>query len=601
MAAIKKDTRSHSDKTVLHSNPGKNFYFLVCILFILTFFYFLLAASHVPAFQEEQFLFLFSGEYFKGFLAKPGGLIEYAGRFLMQFYAIPALASLELALILVFPGILMHTILKKINPGQLLLVPLSLLPSVFLILMQNQYYHLMEYNLGYICILSYFISTYKYRKIWLHIVLFPLLFFVAGAFALIYIAMEIVYSLVYNKVYKNIYEPLALILTGLLSYFVFRQFLFLVPDRILLTFPLPLVNERFHRIIFWTLTAYIIFFPLLSSIAIFRKTGLLTRRYAWIVSGSLVIVLTAATLYKKYDKSISNVMDIQNEAYKGDWDKVIISHEKFPSGNLISQYFYNTALSEKGILCDRLFNSGQSFGTKALILPWGDQYLERGAYFFFAAGLVNEAHRWAYEEMVVYGMRPHNLLMLIKTSILDSKFRIAEKYINILKETVFYRDEAAMYEKMLSDREGILSDPELGPVAKILPQKDFFIYMDSPEDNLPMLFESNPGNKRAFEYMMSWLLLEKDVETVVSNVHLMKDLGYTSIPRGIEEAILIYYNSQRVFPDMGGLTINPETLSRFDQYFSTYVKARNNPATLQQIMHEKFGDTFWYYFHFYKM
>jgi len=459
---------------------------------------------------------------------------------------------------------------------------------------------MMEYNLGYILILSYFLFTYKFRKVWLHIILLPLLFYVAGAFAYIYIAIDFTYGLIYNKEHKRIYEPLVLLLCGFLTFFIFSQYLFLVPGKTMLTYPLPLVNERFHRIIFWILTAYIILFPLVSKSTLVRKSGPRTRRYSGLISGSLVIIITAVLLKGMYDRSISTVMNIQNQAYKGEWDKVIRSHEKFNSGNIISQYFYNTALSEKGMLCDKLFASGQNFGTRALILPWGDHYLERGAYFFFTAGLVNEAHRWAYEEMVVYGMRPHNLLMLIKTNILDSNFRIAAKYVNILKKTAFYRDEASMYEKYLGNRENVLSDPELGPVSKILPQKDFFIFMDSPEDNLPMLFESNPGNKRAFEYMMSWLLLEKDVETVISNLHLMKDLGYTRIPRSIEEAIMIYYDSQRVFPDMGGLTISRETLSRFDQYFATYQKARNNPARLQQIMQEKFGDTFWYYYHFYK-
>ena len=599
MNAMKK----YSNKTVpadLQQISGRDFYLLTGILFILTFIYFLVVAHHVPAFQEEEFLFLFSGEYFKGFLARPGGLIEYAGRFLMQFYAIPILAALEIAVILSVPGVLLHAILKKIKTVQLFIVPLSLLPSILLILMQNQYYHLMEYNLGYICILSYFLITFEQRKIWLHIFLYPLLFYTAGAFALIYMVFEIVYSLVFNRASRKIYEPFALLLTGILSYFVFREILFLVPGRSLLTWPLPLVNEHLHRIIFWTLTTYIIFIPLLSSSSIIHNPGPVLRKYAGIILSSLIIILSAAILYRINDKSISKVMDIQNEAYKGAWDKVIKEHEKYPSGNLISQYFYNTALSERGLLCDRLFTTGQSFGTKALILPWGDQYLERGAYFFFSVGLVNEAHRWAYEEMVVYGLRPHNLLMLIKTSILDGNFRIAEKYLNILRKTAFYRGEALKYHKMLADKGNILSDAELAPISKIIPQKDFFIYMDSPEDNLPMLFESNQGNKRAFEYMMSWLLLEKDVETIVNNLHLMKDMGYTKIPRSIEEAILIYYNSQRKFPDMGGLTISPGTLSRFDQYFSTYVKARNNPAMLQQTMFEKFGDTFWYYFHFQK-
>jgi hypothetical protein len=190
--------------------------------------------------------------------------------------------------------------------------------------------------------------------------------------------------------------------------------------------------------------------------------------------------------------------------------------------------------------------------------------------------------------------------MLIKTNILDGNLRMAYKYIDILKKTAFYRDEAEKYEKLAGNEEAVISDPELGPIAAIMPEKDFFIYMDSPEDNLPMLFESNPKNRRAFEYMLSWLLLEKDVETVLSNLHLFKEMGYTSIPRPVEEAIMIYYDSQKKFPDMFGLTVSPATLTRFRQYFSSFVQARNNPALLQQTMKEKFGDTFWYYYHFHK-
>ena len=297
-----------------------------------------------------------------------------------------------------------------------------------------------------------------------------------------------------------------------------------------------------------------------------------------------------------YDPSIATVMRIQRSAYKGNWDEVIRLNEKSPSENLLSQYFYNTALSEKGLLCDRLFTVGQNFGTRSLILPWGDQHLERGAYFFYSAGLTKEAHRWAYEEMVVYGLRPHNLMMLIKTSIIDENHRMAEKYINILRKTAFYRDEAQKYEIMLKDKE--ISDSEMASIARVKPLKDFFVYMDAPEDNLLMLYESNPANKRAFEYMTSWLLLEKDIETVLSNIHILRDLGYTRLPRYVEEAVMIYYNSQKTFPEMSGFTVSRATLTRFEQYFSTFVTARNNPATLQKTMKEKFGDTFWYYFHF---
>ena len=98
--------------------------------------------------------------------------------------------------------------------------------------------------------------------------------------------------------------------------------------------------------------------------------------------------------------------------------------------------------------------------------------------------------------------------------------------------------------------------------------------------------------------MMSWLMLGKEVEILVNNIRLMKKMGYSKIPRHIEEAIMIYYNSQKKLPDMGGLTVSNETRIRFDNYFSSYVNARQNPETLMEKMQEQFSDTFWYYFHF---
>jgi hypothetical protein len=61
---------------------------------------------------------------------------------------------------------------------------------------------------------------------------------------------------------------------------------------------------------------------------------------------------------------------------------------------------------------------------------------------------------------------------------------------------------------------------------------------------------------------------------------------------------MIYFNSKKALPDLGGLEISPETRLRFDQYFTTYVSARQDPASLEETMRLKFEDTFWYYFHF---
>jgi hypothetical protein len=578
----------------------KDFLILAGILFALSFTWFVLVADHLLFFQSEQFLFIFSADYLKDFLLKPGGLIEYAGRFISQFYVLPLIGSLLLSLVLVSTGFVTLKIVQKLNHGSFLAAPVAIMPPALLLLMQVQYFHTMEYNLGYLFILITYYYTIKYRDSYIPYFLFPLIYYISGAFALIYLLMYAFYSFVSISGTQKILKPAIMILTGGLTFFLFREFFFLVPGKTLLSWPLPLIEDRSHKIFFFVLSSFLVLLPLVSKIRLPRRSSQRTSRYSGLTAGSLVVLAAIFIITRTHNPLISNVLAIEEAAYKGEWDEVISIHEKEPSGNLVGDYFYNVALSEKGLLCERLFSGGQTSGTRALILPWGNEHLDRGAYFFFTSGLINEAHRWAYEEMVVYGMRPHNMLMLIKTSLLAGDNSMAEKYTGILKQTLFYRDDAIKLLKLSGNDEGIKSDAELGPLARMIPQKDFFIYVDNPADNLLMLFESNQGNRRAFEYMMAWLLLEKDVETLLSNIHLMKGLGYAKLPKHVEEAVMIYYNSQGAFPDLGGFAISTETMNRFNQYFTAFVQARQRPETIDQVMSTRFGDTFWYYYHFHK-
>lgn len=576
---------------------GLNFLVFSGIFMSGVFLYFLTAGKGLLLFQEEQYLFLFSADYLDKYLLKPGGMLEYTGRFLMQFYAVPAAGSFIIAAVLTLSGFLAFRIFRKLNPGSVLSLPVSMMVPVLLFLMQGDYYYFMEMSLGFICVLFSILLLIKYNSNYKLLILIPLLFYFTGSFAFIFVVSYIIYGGRRFNGSLRIYNPLIVIAITLTCYYIFRKILFLVPAASILTYPLSATSDS-NRIWLVILSGILVLMPALNLPAIFSDRKESTAKYAAAIPTGLLFFSAVILLSGMQNPVVSGIIRLQKAAYDGRWDDIITQNEANPANNLVGQYFYNTALSEKGLLCEKLFTTGQDFGTKSLVMPWGNEHLERGAYFFYTTGLVNEAHRWAYEEMVVYGLRPHNLKMLIKTSLLSGDDLMAAKYTGILRRTLFYRDDAEYFESMFDNREKLLSDPELGAIARILPEKDFFIYTDTPEDNLPLLFESNSLNRRAFEYMMSWLLLEKDVETVLSNLHLMKGLGYTSLPRYIEEAVMIYVNSQKAFPEMRGLTVSRATLARFDQYFNAYRLARNNPVTLQETMKARFGDTFWYYYHF---
>jgi len=459
----------------------------------------------------------------------------------------------------------------------------------------------MMYNLGFLLVLIYFLLWVAIEKRTLKYLLLafsPLFFYIAGAYGAIFICLFILYSLLYIKGPQKYYYPLSLLLFAGISAIIFNKILLVQTFKQLLLFPLPFINDPTHKVLFRVLTGYIILYPVIC-----RLTGAVnplkrTVTTAGRIAAAIVLSSTVIMLVTGYNSQTVKVINLEKLVFEEKWGKAIENQEKYPSENRIGQYFYNIALSETDQLCDRLFYGPQDFGTGSLILEWSSEHLNWGAYSFYTTGLINEAQRWAYEEMVVYGLRPQNMKLLTKTSLLTGNYRLTEKYTGILENTLFYKDWAREYQRMAEDTSIIISDPELGNKLRILPGADFFILLESPESNLPRLVDENPDNRRAFEYMMSWLMLGKNVDILVNNIRLMKNMGYIRIPRHIEEAILIYYNSTGAFPDMGGLTVSSETMMRFDQYFSSYMQARQNPSMLKEKMKKDFGNTFWYYFHF---
>ncbi len=573
----------------------------LAIFLIAVSVYFFSAGNYILIFQETQSLFIFSGEYLHSFLLKPGGLLEYSAKYLTQFYADPIIGPVVLSVILTLPGLVLFFINKRLIPGISGSLLFLLIPSFLMLLMQANYYHMMEYNLGFLMVLLYYLlsisSEKKYHNI-LILVLFPLFYYLAGAFALIFAVLYTAHNMIITKERHKYINSLLMLITSVFSFLVFYKVLFLQPYEHLLLYPLPVLDNSGYKITFLLLSAYTVLYPLLSPVTSrIMLSRFNNKLYSWL-SSFLVFVVVTFLLFKIYNPQTARVIKLEILVFDEKWNEAISLHEKSPSRNLIGQYFYNIALSETGQLCDRLFMGIQDFGTGALVLPWGDDHLNRGAYFYYSIGLINEAHRWAYEEMVVYGPRPQNIKLLAKTSLINGDYIMAVKYLNILKKTYYYRTWAEKYEKMADNPSLIQSDTELGAKMKILPKNNFFIKFNEPQTNLPLLIESQPENKKAFEYYMAGLLLTKNIEDVIKNISGMKERGFFLIPRYIEEAVLIYQNSTNIHPDLGGLVINPSTRAHFDSYFAAYVAARKNPATLKEMMQNQFGDTFWYYFHF---
>ena len=279
-------------------------YALLGIFFILAFVYFSFLGKYVLAFQETQSLFVFSGEYLHHYLLKPGGLLEYAAKFLTQFYAGKFSGSLILSVILTLPGIILYIINKRLLPGISFSLLLLVIPSCLLLLMQANYYHIMEYNLGFLLILFYWLfsisSTKKYHRI-LVLILFPLFYYLAGAYVMIFAGMYIVHNLFLEKgKQKYVYIPLLLTIAAV-SFLVFWKIVFLQPVEHIILFPLPLLENAAYKATFFILTGYIVFYPLICRVAILLKDSGLNKRFYSFISIIIVFAIAIFLLFKIYN------------------------------------------------------------------------------------------------------------------------------------------------------------------------------------------------------------------------------------------------------------------------------------------------------------
>jgi hypothetical protein len=603
MTGRKKDTMTAVvKKKPLNTLAGKySVHLTLFLLFIISVLYFSVFAKHVFSYQDNQTLFVYSGEYLYQFLQKPGGFLEYAGNFLSQVYFSPLFGSLLLASIFTLTAFVFLKIGKKIYSEGPLLLTLMVLPSCMMILLQSDFNYQLHNNLGFLVASAWFlflINPGKSTNHFFRVALFPVLYLLTGGFAWIFAGMYIIYSLLR----KNFLYPLLIIIVAVLTVYLYKELLFLQPLNQMVYYPLPqLVFFRHHALLFLIYTLFILWPGILKLLS-----GIRVHTYdRGSLSLYLVAILFSMTIFilsRLYNPETGNLFRLEKLVQNEKWEEVIRLQEKIQSHNVVAQYYYNLALSGTDQLCDRMFFGRQDFGPGSLMVQWDSRaninQIFRGAYFFYNIGLINEAHRWAFESMVMQGYRPENIKMLIKTELINGHYKVAAKYISVLKRTLRYRNIANKYEVMLDHPELVKNDLEMGRKVSLRSGEDFLIRLKDQQANVMLLLQSNPGNTRAFEYMIAWFMLEGNIGKVAEEFKKIPVLGYKRIPRHIEEAAMYFVANSGKVPDMGNLEISQATVSRFASFENSVSNRSNMVPGDADKLRKSFGNTLWYYLEF---
>jgi hypothetical protein len=573
------------------------------LLGLAAFSFFIFFYPYVFFYQEKVGFFYISDSIIADILIRPGSALMILSQIITSLYIFPFVGALILTSVIVISTILVRQIIRAYFGADP--IGLSFITGGTLMILHCDYHFPLLFGLGLVLQLAVSHLTLKVKWLvnrWMPLLLFPFWYVLTGSFAFIFAIHYSLYLLLRREKWALI-QCIALWLIQIVFIYLSKEYLFYFSLEDLLVFPLKSISPEILYQIFLSLVLVLSFIPIIGLLKTkyFNETLFFSRFFRWgIPTLSLIIFISIGIV--RFSQKDKHYFQVENLFLKGEYNQLIYYNLRNKSANILTSFLNNIALSKQGKLNDMLFMFPQSPDGKTLFLSWdlAGEILKRGGYLYYEIGMFNEAHRWAYENMVMYGYSPEGLKMLIKTELIDGNLSMARKYINLLDQSLFYKKDAAIFRQLAADSTSIFKDAELTESRTQRVKNDFFVLADDPYLNLLNVVKYNSQNRKALEYEMAYLLLKKDFKGIVKNLGLYEQLSVKKLPIHIEEAV-VAYKTLGMGDDavIDRMDIRPETIEKFTRYLQTLKKFGNNKAAAQEALLKDFGSTFWYYV-FYK-
>ena len=548
-------------------------------------------------FQEQYQMFLFDTNYFLERIVLPGGLADYISEFLVQLYYMPVLGGTIIALLLmsiqaISWGLMKQYGMKAVFPGYLL----SFVPSIVLWCAMGDQNLLLSFvvALSGALLMGWIHNRFHNRlvKVVFELVSTALVYWFLGPVVFLYAALMIGDTLMKGKQNGHILSSLGysaclliltvawiLLTTQSLQYPLYRIFSGLNYYRYPGTVsPLPL------GVMIWTVV--VVFF------------GMVPDGHAWIkklqqskvvmtLAYVLVIVASWFGIKASFDAMTYDLIDYDFLVRTEQWDKIIEKAEKKSATTPLGVSCVNLALSQKGQLADRLFEFYQNGGeglfptfTRDMISPVST------AEIFFRLGMVNDAERYMFEAQEAipnYRKSARLTRRIIECEIINGNYQVAAKLLRRLQKTLFYSNWANQTIALLGNEKAINQHPIYGKLRKYREKKQDFLFSDREMDQmLGLLFLNDNHNKMAYEYLVCYELLQRDMEKFMQYYPLGRFVDYDHIPRSFQEILIGNWMKTHSDPRTIPYSVDAQNVNNTLNFIQLYMQNPKDPQLGQQ-------------------
>ncbi len=568
---------------------------LLSLLFaIAVFLFWMHPYAFVLSYQEQYQLFLFDENYFLERMSLPGGFVDYLAEFLTQFYFLYVVGAAILAILFLLFQRATWQLFHKFGAKEES-YPLSFIPAILLWFYMGDENVMLSFLLSLI-LAEYFAMLYiaiaDACKGWIGkttcvIVGLPLLYWLIGANVEVVAALILLYELKSKKhPIVGLAAPLVVVAVVLIGA-QFQQY--------------PLYR-LFGGINYYRYPAYVPYMQIgvmaVASILPLIISMLPDTKNKFIVPCEVLFLTVGGFFFVKagFDPLKYDIIEYDALVRSNSWDKIIEKAEKNQPQTPLEVSCVNLALSQKGQLCDRIFEFYQNGGeglfptfTRDMVSPVST------AEVFFNLGMVNDAERYMFEaqEAIPNFRKSGRLTMrIIQCEIVNGQYAVARKYLKKLQKSLFYRKWAEEQMNYINQPKLIASDPLYAKLRKYRYTKDILFSDREMDQILGLLFIHCNENRNAFEYLMAYEMLQRDMEKFMKYYPIGKFAGYTDhIPYALQQALL--YSWTQTHNSLQGMpwSIDSQWANNMVTFIQTYMRNKED----ETLKTGPLSKTFWSY------
>lgn len=312
----------------------------------------------------------------------------------------------------------------------------------------------------------------------------------------------------------------------------------------------------------------------------------------------VAIIFLTAGAWMAVDREQKQVLAIRSAAHGGDWYQVTKHINSHTVENPLCLFHFNRAYFHLGKMGSNIFNLPQNFGRYGLFLhtDLSFQYPLDCSDFFFELGNINAAERWACEALTIYGESPDVLKRLVLINIVQDDSIAAVEYLQRLRQNPYSHSWADRYLSNLARPEKLYGNPLLQKLHALTLKSDFIITSDHPETDLQKMLEQAPANRMAFEYLVTYCMITRDLDGFKKNLFRFRSFTETEMPRHYEEALIAYHALKKPTDDTASFTaVRKTTIDRFADFERILLKYNGDTKAAEADLSRSYADTYWFY------